>query len=158
MNSDPNTKLNPPLRTKRDGEVIQKALRNGTIDCIASDHPLLPLVEKEKELDVASYGIIGLETTLPLSHTYLYHRGILSLSGIVEKLSLNPSSVLNLTAGRVSPVLPAETTIIDLHEKRVITTDFHSKSMTFIKWRLKGFSDNVLFDFSIRLKKGEICS
>ncbi len=79
---DTNTKMNPPLRTKADVEEIIKGLKDGTIDCIASDHAPHSIEEKESEFDYAPNGIIGLETEVGLALTELYHKKVLTLNTI----------------------------------------------------------------------------
>ncbi|MBE2188260.1 MAG: dihydroorotase [Desulfobulbaceae bacterium] len=93
---DSNYKMNPPLRTKADVDAIIEGLKDGTIDCIATDHAPHSLHEKHVELENSPNGIVGLETSLGLSLTYLYHTGHLNLSHIIEKMSVNPRRILNL--------------------------------------------------------------
>ena len=93
---DPNVKMNPPLRTKADVDEIIKGLKDGTIDCIASDHAPHSLEEKEMEFEYAPNGIIGLETQIGLAFTELYHKKVLNLEQMIEKLSINPRKILNL--------------------------------------------------------------
>ena len=93
---DTNTKMNPPLRTQADVDAIIKGLKDGTIDCIASDHAPHSLEEKEMEFEYAPNGIIGLETQIGLALTELYHKKVLSLEQMVEKLSINPRKILNI--------------------------------------------------------------
>ena len=87
---DTNTKMNPPLRTKADVEEIIKGLKDGTIDCIASDHAPHSIEEKESEFDYAPNGIIGLETEVGLALTELYHKKVLTLTQLIEKFAINP--------------------------------------------------------------------
>jgi dihydroorotase len=108
-----NLKMNPPLRTKRDQAAIMKGLSDGTIDVIASDHAPHVSEEKDVEFDAAAFGVIGLETSLPVVMTCLTGKNILSPSGLVEKMSMNPAAILGLEAGRLSVGLPADITIID---------------------------------------------
>ena len=88
-------KMNPPLRTKDDLLAIQKGLKDGTIEVIASDHAPHSPLEKEVEFDLAAMGIIGLETTLPLTLN-LVHRGILTLPQAIAKLTQGPARILKL--------------------------------------------------------------
>lgn len=134
-------KMNPPLRTKVDLLAIQKGLKDGTIDCIASDHAPHSPLEKEVEFDQAAMGIIGLETTLPLTLA-LVHHGILTLPQAVAKLTEGPARVLNLDGyGRLQSSGPANLTIIDPDfEFQVDIRSFRSKSKNspFQGWNLKG--------------------
>lgn len=108
-----NTKMNPPLRTQKDVEAIIEGLKDGTIDCIASDHAPHSLEEKEMEFEYAPNGIVGLETQLGLALTELYHRNILTIEQLVEKLSVNPRKILNLSVPKFEVGEIANITIID---------------------------------------------
>ncbi|OGP50919.1 MAG: dihydroorotase [Deltaproteobacteria bacterium RBG_13_43_22] len=134
-------KMNPPLRTKNDLQAIQKGLKDGTIEVIASDHAPQSALEKEVEFDQAAMGIIGLETTLPLTLN-LVHRGILTLPQAIAKLTQGPARILNLPGlGRLEPSGPADLTIIDPDlEFQVDIRSFVSKSKNspFHGWTLKG--------------------
>jgi len=138
---DTQAKINPPLRTKNDLLAIQKGLKDGTIDVIASDHAPHSPLEKEVEFDLASTGIVGLETTLPLTLN-LVHRGILTLPQAIAKLTQGPAQVLKLNGlGRLEISGPANLTIIDPElEFQVDIHSFASKSKNspFHGWKLKG--------------------
>ena len=91
-----NLKMNPPLRTRRDREALLEGLADGTIDVIASDHaPHVP-DEKDVEFDAAAFGVIGLETSLAVVMTSLLAPGILTPSGLIEKMSVAPNRILGL--------------------------------------------------------------
>jgi dihydroorotase len=123
-----NTKVNPPLRTTEDVKAIKEGLKDGTIDCIASDHAPHTQEEKAKDYESAPFGIIGLETLLPLIFTELVHPKILSLQEAVAKVTVNPARVLNLpNKGRLSVGADADITIVDL-EKEFIYEKVVSKS------------------------------
>lgn len=144
---DPNTKMNPPLRTKADVEAIIAGLKDGTIDCIASDHAPHALEEKEMEFEYAPNGIIGLETQVGLSLSELYHKKILSLENIIEKLSINPRKILNLTIPKFEKGEIANLTILDIDA--IWTVDKHkflskSVNMPFDKKLLTGKSLGVI--------------
>jgi dihydroorotase len=111
---DTNVKMNPPLRTKSDVEYIIKGLKDGTIDCIASDHAPHSIEEKEMEFEYAPNGIIGLETQIGLSITELYHKKILNLEQLIEKLSINPRKILNIPIPKFDKGEIANFTILDL--------------------------------------------
>ena len=110
---DTNTKMNPPLRTKTDVEAMLAALKDGTIDCIASDHAPHSLEEKELEFEYAPNGIVGLESQVGLALTELYHKKILSLESLIEKLSINPRKILNLPIPEFKEGETANLTILD---------------------------------------------
>lgn len=126
---DTNTKMNPPLRTKSDVEAIVSGLKDGTIDCIASDHAPHSLEEKELEFEYAPNGIVGLETEVGLTFTELYHKKVLSLENIVEKLSINPRKILNIPIPLIKEGEKANLSLLD--KDMVWTVDksrFFSKS------------------------------
>ncbi|MBE2281278.1 MAG: dihydroorotase, partial [Ignavibacteriaceae bacterium] len=102
-NYDTNLKMNPPLRTATDVEEVLKGLSDGTIDVIATDHAPHTIEEKEMEFEYAPNGILGLETCIGLSINNLVHKGILTLSQLVEKLAINPRKVLNLEIPKIEP-------------------------------------------------------
>ena len=127
-NYNTNAKVNPPLRTKKDQEAIKQGLAAGTIDVIASDHAPHSSVEKELEFDAAANGLIGLETSLPLSLA-LVESGLLSLKDLVQKMSTNPARILGLEHVGLRPGNPADVTIIDPEKQFVVDADtFRSKS------------------------------
>lgn len=127
---DANFKMKPPLRTQNDIDAILEGLQDGTIDAIASDHAPHTMEDKDVEFDYAPDGVIGLETTLTVSLTNLVSRGVLTLSSLVEKLSVNPARILGLTdRGSLSKGAIADITLVDPDSERVIKScDFESKA------------------------------
>ena len=126
---DTNYKMNPPLRTKNDVDEIINGLKDGTIDCIASDHAPHSAEEKEVEFEFAPNGIIGLETQVGLALTELYHKKILSLEQIVEKMAINPRKILDIPVPKIQEGELANLTILDLDEVWTVDFDnFKSKS------------------------------
>ncbi len=124
---DTNTKMNPPLRTNIDVEEVLYGLKDGTIDCIVSDHAPHSLEEKEAEFENAPNGIIGLETEVGLALSELFHKKILTLEELIEKMSINPRKILNLPVPVFTEGTEANFTILDLNE--IWTVDLnHSKS------------------------------
>jgi dihydroorotase len=113
---DTNFKMNPPLRTREDIYAILSGLKDGTIDCIASDHAPHSPEEKEAEFELAPNGIIGLETEIGLALTELYHKNILSLENLVEKMSINPRKILNIPIPKFEIGEFANFTILDLND------------------------------------------
>jgi dihydroorotase len=107
-----NAKMNPPLREAADVAAIKAGLKDGTIDTIATDHAPHHLDEKDVEFNEAMNGIIGLETSLPLS-LKLVAEGVLSLQQLIEKMSCNPSTILGLHRGTLKPGAIADITVID---------------------------------------------
>jgi len=144
---DTNCKVNPPLRTKDDVEALHKALAEGVIDAIASDHAPHALHEKEVEFSAASFGMIGLETTLPLMLTKIVGNGILSLTQLIEKFTIAPARVLNINKGTLSIGSDADIIVIDTKAKVKVDTDnflSKSKNSPFNGWELNGAADCVV--------------
>ena len=126
---DPNTKMAPPLRTKRDVEALREALADGTIDCVATDHAPHALAEKEDEFPEAADGIVGLETAVRLLLDRLVRPGIIDLPTLVTRFSSGPARVLNLAGGSLAPGAAADITILDLeHPWTVDPMRFRSRS------------------------------
>jgi dihydroorotase len=137
---DPNTKMYPPLRTAADVEALRQALKDGTIDAIATDHAPHDLADKEVEFDQAPVGIIGLETSLPLT-LRLVNEGVLTLTDAIAKLTWGPSQVLGLAKGTLQLGADADVTLIDTQTEYVVDRrEFRSKSRNspFHGWTLKG--------------------
>jgi dihydroorotase len=133
-------KVHPPLRTKKDREAIREGLADGTLDVIASDHAPHSSIEKDLEFDRAANGMIGLETSLPLS-LQLLHMGILELKDLIAKMSTNPARILNLPHIGLRVGNPADLTITDLGKDVVVdagTFQSRSRNTPFNGWKLKG--------------------
>jgi dihydroorotase len=113
MGFDTNTKMNPPLRSSADVEALKNGLREGIIDAIASDHAPHSFDEKQVEFQLAPFGIIGLETALGVAVTELVVPGILTLSQLIEKFSVNPRRILRLPQVKIKEGEPANLTIFD---------------------------------------------
>jgi dihydroorotase len=144
---DTNYKMNPPLRTKHDVDEILLGLKDGTIDCIASDHAPHSIEEKEAEFEYAPNGILGLETIVGLSLSELYHKKVLSLEQLVEKLSINPRKILNLQVPQIKEGEQANLTLFDPDEVWTVdVSKFKSKSKNspFDKRLLTGKSIGVI--------------
>ena len=137
---DANAKMNPPLREPKDVEAIKRGLSEGVIDVIATDHAPHSSLEKEVEFDKAAFGIIGLETAVPLTLS-LVREGVMDLPGAIAKLTTNPSSILSIKGGIIEEGKEADLAIIDPEKEYVVTSDnFESKSANspFIGWKMKG--------------------
>lgn len=117
---DTNTKVNPPVREDKDRKAILKGLKDGTLDCIVTDHA--PHSEKDKavEYNLAAFGMSGIETSFALSYTYLVKTGVLTLPELAARMSYNPANILNLDGGELKEGAPADITVADLNEKFVI--------------------------------------
>ena len=126
---DPNCKMAPPLRTKRDVEACLEALVDGTIDCVATDHAPHALSEKEGEFAEAASGIVGLETAVPLLLDRLVRPGVVDLPTLVTRLSTAPARLLNLPGGTLAPGADADITILDLEQPWTVNpAAFRSRS------------------------------
>ena len=110
-------RVNPPLRTWKDVEAIQTGLMDGTIDAIATDHAPHTAEEKSRPLSDAPSGLVGLETSLALALTGLYHSGILSLSRVLELMSASPAALLGLDKGTLGVGRDADLILFDPDEE-----------------------------------------
>lgn len=138
---DPHTKMSPPLRAKRDVEALREALADGTLDAIATDHAPHALADKEVEFDLAAFGILGLETAVPLCLTHLVREGILDLPTYIARQTVGPARILDLPLGTLSPGVPGDVTILDLERELTIDPSrFYSRSRNtpFGGWRCVG--------------------
>ena len=109
---DTATKVAPPLRSEADRQAVREALADGTIDCIATDHAPHATQEKQLEFDQAAFGMIGLETAVPLV-LELVRAGVLSPAAFVERLSATPAALFGLPGGTLAAGSPADVTVID---------------------------------------------
>lgn len=137
---DPNVKVNPPLRGSEDREALKQGLKDGTIDAIATDHAPHARTDKEVEFDYAASGIIGLETSLPLS-LKLVEEGIVTLNRLVEIMSNHPARILKIPKGTLKVGSDADITVIDLNKKWVVNRDTlrsRSKNTPFHGWNMTG--------------------
>lgn len=124
-----NAKMNPPLRTQADIEAILQGLSDGVIDVIATDHAPHTAEEKDVPFDQAPNGVVGLETSLGLSLTALVHTGILSMSQLIEKMSVNPRRILGLPQPHIAVGERANLCIFDPEAEWLVRPAlFRSKS------------------------------
>jgi dihydroorotase len=142
-------KMNPPLRPDTDRAALVEGLRDGTIDCIASDHAPHPPEEKQREWDLAPCGVIGLETTLPVVYTGLVEPGHLSLERAIEAMTIGPVRCLGLdhptqlpaSTGTLSPGAPGDVTVFSIDEEFTLGAPrFFSRSdnSPFRGWTVRG--------------------
>jgi dihydroorotase len=144
---DTNFKMNPPLRSKEDVKAVKKALKDGVIDVIATDHAPHAELDKDVEWNQASYGIVGLETAFPLIIDKLVKEGILTISQAIEKITINPARILNLDKGTLSEGAEADIVIADIEKEVEITRDFFAGQSTnspFIGLKLSGSIETVI--------------
>ncbi|NIM07304.1 MAG: amidohydrolase family protein, partial [Armatimonadetes bacterium] len=126
---DANFKMNPPLRSPADREALQKAVVEGVIDCIATDHAPHAPEEKSVGFTAAPFGVIGLETALGVVLTALYHSGLMSLGGVITAMSARPRAILGLPEVRLAEGFPADLTVFDADAQWSVEPErFRSKS------------------------------
>jgi dihydroorotase len=138
---DTNLKMNPPLRERADRDAMLEGLADGTIDTIATDHAPHHADEKMVEFDRAPFGIVGLETAVPLVFDRLVHAGKISVRRAIELLSTNPARVMNLPGGTLTDGALADVTIIDPDRSQTIDAaalKSRSKNTPFHGWTLRG--------------------
>ncbi len=153
-----NYKVNPPLRSQADVKALLEAVKDGTVDVIATDHAPHTPEEKDVELDKAPFGMVGLETAVSLILDRLVNKNIISLAKLIEMISARPAELLGLTGkGKIALGADADLTILNLHKEIVVDVNaFQSKSRNspFDGWKLKGVpamtivAGQVVFPFS----------
>jgi dihydroorotase len=138
---DTNAKMSPPLRSETDRKALLRALSDGTVDAIATDHAPHHVDEKAVEFSRAPFGIVGLETAVPLCLDRLVHGGVIALRRLVELFTSGPARILRLDRGTLRPGAEADVTVLDLNRQGVVDpSKFLSKSRNtpFAGWRLRG--------------------
>lgn len=138
---DPNYKMNPPLRTKADVEALRRALKNGAIQVISTDHAPHSAKDKTGSMRSTPFGIVGLETSLALTYTELVEKGVLTITEMVEKMSWNPAQILGLDSGTIQEGHPADIIVVDVdNEYEIDKNKFLSKARNtpFQGWKVKG--------------------
>jgi len=151
-----NAKMNPPLREADDVAAIKAGLADGTIDAIATDHAPHHLDEKESEFNLALNGIIGLETSLSLS-LKLVEEKVLDFKGLVEKMSLQPASILGIERGTLNAGAAADITVIDPDREWVVTEEglaSKSKNSPWLGEKMKGCAAYTIVGGKIVYKCG----
>jgi dihydroorotase len=134
-------KMKPPLRTEKDRQAMIEGLRSGIIDVIATDHAPHSLNEKMQEMEYAPFGIIGLETAVPLIITVLVKQNGFSYLQAFEKVTVNPARILKLDAGVLAKGRPADIAIINPDREFTVDRDFilsHCKNTPFMGMTLSG--------------------
>ncbi|MGI6030519.1 MAG: dihydroorotase [Eubacteriales bacterium] len=124
----PNARMNPPLRTARDRELILEGIADGTVDCIATDHAPHSVEEKTGPLDKTMNGIVGFETSFAASYTQLVLGGVVSFSRLIELMSTSPAKLMGLSCGTLQVGSPADIAVADLTKTwKVDASQFRSK-------------------------------
>jgi dihydroorotase len=138
---DTNLKMNPPLREDADRDAMLEGIADGTVDLIATDHAPHHADEKMLEFDRAPFGIVGLETAVPIVFDRLVHAGRITLRRMIELMSMNPARVFNIPGGALTPGAPADITVLapDLRATvRASALRSKSKNTPFDGWELRG--------------------
>ncbi len=150
---DSNYKMNPPLRTWSDVEAVIEGLKDGTIEILATDHAPHAPEKKMRELDLAPFGIIGLETLVPITVTKLIDAGHLTWPEVIRKLTINPAQLLGIPKGTLRPGADADVTLIDPSIRWTIDpSQFRSKSRNcpFAGWEVRGRAHTVIVGGEVR--------
>ena len=157
---DSNYKMNPPLRTQDDVDAVIGGLRDGTIDLLATDHAPHAFEKKMRELDQAPFGIVGLETLIPITALSLIEPGHVTWPEAIRKLTVEPAALINLpTKGTLKPGADADVTLIDPSTEWTIDPAlFHSKSKNspFGGWKVRARAHTVLVEGEVRYTLGGI--
>jgi dihydroorotase len=146
---DTNLKMNPPLREAADRDAMLEGIADGSIDIIATDHAPHHADEKVLEFDRAPFGIVGLETAVPLVCDKLLHAGRITVTRMIELLALNPARVFNVAGGSLTVGSPADITVIapDLRTTvKAAALRSKSKNTPFDGWELRGGVAATLID------------
>ena len=155
---DPSTKMNPPLRSQEDVDAIKEGIKDGTIDCIVTDHAPHTVEDKEVGFDQAPFGMIGLETSLGLTIAELVAPGIISLPQMVEKMSAAPARIVGLSnKGEIREGKDADLTIIDPDKEWIFSLEdiaSKSKNTPFIGRKLKGTVEYTIYSGKVVYKAG----
>ena len=126
---DTHAKMNPPLREAADVAALRAALKEGVIDCVASDHAPHAYDAKEAAFDDAPFGIIGLETAFAVAYTELVESGLFTLPELIARMSTAPAKLLGLAGGTLGPAAPADVVVLDVTARwKVDPALFFSKS------------------------------
>ena len=156
---DSNYKMNPPLRTWSDVEAVVGGLSDGTIEILATDHAPHAPEKKMRELDLAPFGVIGLETLVPIVATHLVDPGHLSWPEAIRKLTINPARLLGIPKGTLRPGADADVTLIDPTARWTIDpSQFRSRSRNcpFAGWEVRGRAHTVIVCGEVRYTLGGI--
>ena len=149
-------KMNPPLRGKKDQEALILGLLDGTIDMIATDHAPHTKNEKNGGMIGSPFGITGSETAFSLLYTFLVEPGIVTLSQLVNWLTIKPATVFGLNTGRLKVGYPADIALFNLNqEEEILAKGFLSKATNtpFIGWKVRGTTVMTIVDGKVVYKK-----
>lgn len=157
--NDSNYKMNPPLRSKADQEALIAGLLDGTIDFIATDHAPHTSEEKAEGIQLAPFGIVGLETAFPLLYTHFVKKDVITLKQLVDFLTIKPAKAFGLPYGELKAGASADIVLIDLdQEKEINPEEFLSKGKNtpFGGWNCKGWPVMTIAEGKIVWEKGVV--
>ena len=150
---DTNTKVNPPIREEIDKQAILEGLKDGTLDCIVTDHAPHHADDKNVEYNLAAFGISGIETSFGFAITYLYKAGVLTLPELAERMSYNPAKILGLEGGEIKEGEVADFAIASLDEEWTVdSSKFLSKGKNtpFNGYKLNGVVKYTVVDGEVK--------
>ncbi|PLS03393.1 dihydroorotase, partial [Bacillus halotolerans] len=156
---DPNYKMNPPLRGKADREALIAGLLDGTIDFIATDHAPHTAEEKAEGMQLAPFGIVGLETAFPLLNTYLVEKGMITLKQLVDFLTIKPAAAFGLASGKIEVGAAADIVLIDFEQTEAIDPErflSKGKNTPFTGWECKGWPVMTIVNGRKAWSKGSV--
>ena len=151
--------MNPPLRKPSDAEALRAGVLDGSIDCIVTDHAPHAKHEKDCEWEIAFFGTIGLETSLPLMLTNTVNTGLMSWQRLVEVMAVNPRRVLRLNPIKIEEGCKADLTLIDPARTVEVTESYFqgkSKNSAFLGMTLTGCATDVFMDGKRTLADGVV--
>lgn len=153
---DTDTKVNPPVREDKDRKAVIAGLKDGTLDCIVTDHAPHSLKDKQVEYNLAAFGISGIETSFALSYTYLVKTGVLSLAELTDRMSAAPARILGLDGGEIKKGAVADLAIVDLNIKYIIDSNkflSKGKNTPFNGFEVYGEVQYTIVDGAIKFKR-----
>jgi dihydroorotase len=156
---DPNYKMNPPLRDTTDRDALIEGLLDGTIDFIATDHAPHTTEEKNEGIELAPFGIVGLETAFPLLYTHFVLKNIMTLEQLIRYLTLKPAESFSLPYGKIETGAPADFVLLNLDEEKAIDPqEFLSKGKNtpFAGWTCKGWPQMTIASGKVVWEKGRV--
>ncbi|GGI14374.1 dihydroorotase [Gottfriedia solisilvae] len=156
---DTNFKMNPPLRGALDRESLIEGLLDGTIDMIATDHAPHTPEEKAQGMQLAPFGIVGLETAFPLLNTHFVQTGKMSLKQLIDFMTVKPAEVFKINRGKIEVGAVADLTVIDLElQEEIDSTTFLSKGKNtpFDGWKCKGWPVMTMVKGKLVYESGEV--
>jgi dihydroorotase len=156
---DANYKMNPPLRDVSDRNALIEGLLDGTIDFIATDHAPHTAEEKSEGMELAPFGIVGLETAFPLLYTHFVLKNLMTLEQLIMFLTKKPANAFNLPFGKIEEGALADLVLLDLNEERAINPEeflSKGKNTPFGGWKCKGWPVMTLVNGQIVWEKGRV--